>query len=93
MKTLFVMISCLFAFAAYAGNTTGVYIAKTTDEAEIASIVEGINKDRIKVNGCDRNQKVYRIEIKKNEGVFVSTSNGGFRPAGGKTYFYVSCSE
>ena len=93
MKNLIVLLISAFAFSAQAGWTTTVYFANTTDDAEIASIISGINSGRIYVAPCGGQQRVYGYNKKSNSGSFVIDANGNPRPVGGKTHIKVRCQE
>jgi hypothetical protein len=93
MKKLLIAATTLFAMTALADNTTTAFTTSVSSEAEVAQVIEGINNGQIRVPGCSGNQKVYAYTYSSNEGSYVVSADGSFRPVGTKATFKVSCRD
>lgn len=93
MKKLLIAATTLFAMTAFAETTTSAFTTSVSSQAEAAQVIAGINSGRIKVPGCNGDQKVYAYSFNDNQGSYVVKADGSFRPVGSKATFKVSCRE
>jgi hypothetical protein len=93
MKKLLIAATTLFALTASADWGTSAFTTSVSSEAEVAQVIAGINSGRIRVPGCNGQQKVYAYNYSNNKGSYVVKADGSFRPVGSKATFKVRCQD